>query len=287
MLPDTISALYRDLRDKLDVAGITNADHEARYIIEKRLNLDWGDLIAHGDRTISSEQITVIAQDLENRLSSKPLGRIYGEREFYGLSFKLGDETLEPRPDTEVLVDIALKRFKERGVEPESILDLGTGTGCILITLLHHWHASHGTGVDIASGALAVAQENANHHGVSRRCSWIQSDWCENVTGQFDLIVSNPPYISNQIIGNLAPEVVNHDPILALDGGEDGLQAYKKLFLQISSLLKTDGIALFEIGYDQAEDVLRLAEESGFSCKHVHPDLAGKPRVVEISSGDK
>ena len=265
--------------------GIDVADLEARLILSRRADLGWADIIARPDMDISNKQLNNIESDVSERLKGMPLSRLYGEKQFWGLDFALSPETLDPRPDTEILVEQALKAFK--AAPPITILDLGTGTGCILISLLSEWKQSRGVGVDVSSGALKTAQNNAKTHGVDARASFIQSDWFDSIEGKFDLIVSNPPYIAAEIIPNLSKEVKNHDPILALEGGHDGLQAYKKIFSSLKSHLNPHGKALLEIGFDQREDVARLAEESDFFVKDVHLDLAGKPRVVEISCGDK
>ena len=185
-------------------------------------------------------------------------------------------------------MESALKAYGN--TPPQTVLDLGTGSGCILIALLHEWPKSRGTAVDISGTALEVARENAQQNQVADRIEWIESNWMENLpdAGEgYDCIVSNPPYITNPDIESLAPEVKNHDPILALAGGNDGLQCYKKIIFNLKKNLKSQGKAFLEIGQNQGNDVMRLVEDSGLSVENVHPDLAGIPRVVEISCGDK
>ncbi|MCD8494021.1 MAG: peptide chain release factor N(5)-glutamine methyltransferase [Alphaproteobacteria bacterium] len=218
--------------------------------------------------------------DLQKRLSGMPLGRIYGRRNFYGLEFTLSSGTLEPRADTEVLIDRALDLY--RSTPPVRILDLGTGTGCILLTLLKHWPKSEGVGVDIAHDALETARRNASYHKLTERVSFIEGNWGEGLAGGFDLVVSNPPYIERDVIKSLPDEVRLHDPILALDGGTDGMDAYKVIFSQLPVLLKPEGRALFEIGYDQSRKIERLAEDHGFKVEAIHPDSAGRARVAEV-----
>lgn len=285
-----LSALYKDIKARFKSAGIDSADLDARLIIQKRAGLEWGDIIARPEVIISSEHIQSIEHDVQKRLEGWPVSRLYGEREFWGLKFKLAPETLDPRPDTETIVEIALRRFRDAG--PGRVLDLGTGSGCILIALLHEWKDCRGLGIDKSHRALETARENARANGVAGRALFSCGSWGESLRQgaegvKFDLIVSNPPYIPKSDIGNLSKEVQNHDPILALDGGIDGLDSYKIIFFQLSGLLNKGGLGLFEIGFDQDQDVVRLAEESGLSVKDVHPDLAGLKRVVEISSGDK
>ena len=279
-----LSLLYQDLCTAL---GKTDTPElEARIVLKERTELDWSDVIARPDTEISSDIAQLIDSDVERRLAGEPLSRIYGRREFWGMDFELSSDTLDPRPDTETLVEVALKAYE--GIEPpQTILDLGTGTGCILLSLLKEWPTAHGLGVDKAEGAVKTAQQNAKKHNLRDRATFRIGNWGQGIAQKFDLIVSNPPYIANQIITNLAGEVQNHDPILALDGGKDGLECYRQIFSELFSLLNPGGKAFFEIGFDQKSDLMRLAEESRIRISHVHRDLGGQPRVVEISSGDK
>ncbi|MBL4804252.1 MAG: peptide chain release factor N(5)-glutamine methyltransferase [Alphaproteobacteria bacterium] len=280
--PQTVKDLYKTLKQHM-------SDNDARYVLRKRAGLDYSDLISKPDTYISEEAIQAIKQDLELLQDGKPLSKIYGEREFWGLSFTVTEHTLDPRPDTETLVEAVLKSVDRD--QPLSILDLGTGSGCILISLLSELPHAQGVGVDISESALATAQENAKRNHVAERCSFLLSDWDEKLTESFDIVVSNPPYIASAVIPTLQDSVKKHDPILALDGGEDGLQAYKKIFSCLSRVLKPHGKAYFEIGYDQSETVTRLSRESRFSIVESHADFAGHTRVLEVCpdecSGDK
>ena len=264
-----------------EISKTLKDDFEARLIIEERTSYSWLDIISKPDSIISEAQYCAIMSDVDMRRSGKPLSRIYGRREFWGLEFLISEDTLDPRPDTELIIELALKHFPKD--KPLRILDLGTGSGCILISLLSEFKKSIGYGVDLSFGALKTAKKN----DFTNRANFICGSWLDSISGEFDLIVSNPPYIKNQIIPTLSKEVRNHDPILALDGGNDGLKPYKIIFPHLKNLLNRGGIALFEIGYDQEKDVMRLAEESRFMQRSVHLDLAGNPRVVDISSGDK
>ena len=285
MLPPLLKPLYDSLSKKLESCDPEVATQEARIIIKQRTGFDWSDIIARADLEIGADKLELIKNDLEARLGGKPISRIYGERSFWGLGFKVTEDTLDPRADTETIIERALELYKDN--PPDTILDMGTGTGCILIALLKEFPHAHGTALDISDKALEIAKENSETHGLTDRIEFIQGDWDKNFEKKFDLIVSNPPYISNLDIENLAAEVKNHDPILALDGGKDGLDAYKKIFSRLKNILNDGKIGLFEIGYDQADDVMRLAEIYRFSQRCVHLDIAGQPRVVEISCGDK
>ena len=284
-LPAQLSDLYKHLCQSFTDVDMPTAERDARWIVQVHTGHEWSDIIARPEEAIDSATLQKIEQDLQRRLDGEPISRIYGEREFWGLKFRICPDTLDPRPDTETIIEQALERFKER--LPETILDLGTGSGCVLIALLSEFKEAQGIGIDKSQGALKTARYNAQNNAVEGRAQFFCGDWGSALGQSFDLIVSNPPYISNQVIPTLSREVQNHDPILALDGGKDGLDAYKKIFSEIKSYLKPGGTGLFEIGFDQQKDVMRLAEESGLSVRHVHHDLAGQPRVVDISSGDK
>ena len=201
----------------------------------------------------------------------------------------VNEHTLDPRPDTETLIEAVLKSADRD--KPLSIVDLGTGSGCILISLLHELPMATGRGVDVSEHALSAAKHNAEVNQVAGRCEFIMSNWGEKLNRSYDIVVSNPPYIASDVIPTLEDSVKKHDPILALDGGEDGLQAYKIIFSQLPKILKRDGKAYFEIGYDQSETVARLSRESRFSNIESYADFAGHIRVLELClddpSGDK
>jgi release factor glutamine methyltransferase len=270
--------LQKQLVASLKNAGIAAADQEARIMLEERLALSWADLIAKGDTEVES---TALESDLQKRLAGMPLGRIYGRKMFYGMEFRLSPETLEPRADTEILVDIALQKYKDS--PPAAILDLGTGTGCILLALLKHWPYCRGLGIDKSPEAVQTAGQNAADHGLSPRASFRCGDWAGGLEEPFDLVVSNPPYIESAVIETLSEEVKRHDPILALDGGAEGMGAYETIFSHLPAILKPGGTALFEIGYDQSRKISRLSEDHGFILENIHPDSAGRPRVAELS----
>ena len=253
-------------------------EHDARYVIAKRAGLSHADMIADPDREIEEAHIF---EDLARYKAGKPLSRIYGEREFWGMSFKLSEATLDPRPDTETLIEAVLKRYEDRQ-PPKTILDLGTGSGCILLALLSEFPESKGLGVDISPEALKTAQENAKRLGFSDRADFMCSSWADDLENQFDLVVSNPPYIASDVIPKLEKNVQDYDPIQALDGGKTGLEAYENIFSALPRCLKRGGFAFFEIGFDQEKSTRRLSEESGFLVQNVHRDSTGNPRVVEI-----
>lgn len=279
-----LGELQKIVRDLLAAADIENPTREARWLLAYALAVSDADLIA-GDRLVSDTEMDSVKTIVDRRVGGEPVGRIIGEKDFHGLAFLVTPDVLDPRMDTETLVDAAVTRFKDN--PPRSILDLGTGSGCILIALLHAFPESTGVGADVSREALAVAAANAVRLGVAERAAFAQSDWAESVGGTFDLIVSNPPYISSGDIANLDIGVRDYDPILALDGGFDGLQAYKKIFSQIKNIFSQGGAGFFEVGISQAHDVARLATNEGFLVRGYHADSAGILRVLEIDSGEK
>ena len=280
-----LKALYDTLTARLRAGGIETPDLDARLLIAARTGFGWADILARPEVGVTQEGARALERDARGRLEGMPVSRLLGEREFYGLSFMLGSETLDPRPDTETVVEAARKAFQSQ--PPERILDLGTGSGCLLVTLLHLWPRAWGLGVDRAFGALVLARANATRHAVAARAGFVQGHWGECVDGAFDLIVSNPPYIPNRDIGFLSKEVRNHDPILALDGGKDGLDSIRSVIAEIKKRLAPHGAAFVEIGFGQAPDVARLVEKSGLFPSRTHADLAGVERVFEIRRGDK
>lgn len=256
---------------------------------------EWADVIATPDVVLKDLDRNKIADALTRRLKGEPLSRILGVREFWGLDFHLSPATLDPRPDTETLVRAVLEKFKGKP-PPERILDFGTGTGCILISLLNDWKRqgqTWGLGVDKSPDAIMTARKNAEEHDVGKQASFVCSDWGVVLSAEldleqkFDLIVSNPPYIREDDITNLSSEVIDFDPILALSGGKSGLECYELLFMQMKNFLKPQGCAFFEIGYDQHEEIVRLARKYESRVSEVYSDSAGILRVVEISCGDK
>ena len=223
---------------------------------------------------VEPEILTEYERVLEKRAEHIPLQYITGEQEFMGMKFKVNSNVLIPRQDTEVLVEEVLKEL-----EPDmEVLDLCTGSGCILLSILKNAPTVRGTGSDVSKQAILVAKENAKLHGLE--AEWVRGNLFDNVSGCFDVIVSNPPYIPQGQIPALMPEVQLFEPLQALDGGEDGLDFYRKIAALAPDYLKEGGLLFFEIGCDQAEDVERIMEEQGFAELSVVKDLAGLDRVV-------
>jgi release factor glutamine methyltransferase len=253
----------------------------ARVLVCAALGIDAAALAAHPEILVGDEGGRTLTAYVARRLAREPVARIVGQREFWGMPFELSPETLVPRPETETVVETALRHLGERGAI-RRLLDLGTGSGCLLVALLTELPAAGGIGVDQAQPALAAAKRNADRNGVTARVAFIASDWAAAIDGAFDLIVANPPYIASGVIEGLAHEVQRHDPRLALDGGPDGLSAYRAILADAGRLLAPGALLVLEIGYDQADALPALAEAAGFGVLEVAPDLAGLPRAVAL-----
>ena len=212
------------------------------------------------------------------------MSRILGKREFWGLSFAITPHVLDPRPETETIVEAALSILRDRHKDPLRILDLGVGCGALLCALLTEFRAAYGIGVDISADAAQVARGNLQACGLSLRAEIRVGDWTRSINGPFDLIVSNPPYIPTADLAKLPREVRNFDPWLALDGGIDGLEAYRRILPESTRLLAPGGWLLTELGAGQATDVTAIANQCGFADVRTYQDLAGVDRVVAIRS---
>lgn len=267
--------IYRQGASVLKKAGIEEASLDARLLLEEICDTDRTALYAHGDKELSPEQEKQYLEWINLRAKRIPLQHILGETEFMGLTFLVNEDVLCPRPDTEVLVGEVLKHLHD-GMR---ILDIGTGSGCILLSLLHYSNDCRGVGADISGKALRIAKENAERLSIEQVC-FVESDLFEKVEGQFEIIVSNPPYIKSGDIENLMPEVRDHDPYAALDGGTDGLFFYREITEKAKDYLPGGGMLFYEIGYDQGEAVRRIMEEGGFREVEIVKDFSGFDRVV-------
>jgi len=268
----------RMLAHRLKEAGLRTPALDARILVQAVSGASDMEMIREPGTLMTPAEEERLAGWERRRLAHEPVSRILGSREFWGLPFTVTAETLDPRADSETLVETALELLK--GIERPRLLDLGTGTGCLLLALLHERQDASGVGVDLSEGALAVAASNASALGLSARAGFVESEWTENVEGRFDLAISNPPYIAHGEIAGLAEEVRLHDPMLALDGGEDGFDAYRALARLLPDHLTQGAHAVIELGAGQAEDVAAIFEAAGFGVSRIVPDLAGIPRAL-------
>jgi release factor glutamine methyltransferase len=277
-----IEAARRALAARLQSAGGDSAELDARLLVGHALGLDLTGMISAANRLLTSDESARLETLARRRLAGEPIARILGQKEFWGLPLTLSPATLVPRPDTETVVDLALEMLRTGSANPRPrIADLGTGTGAILLALLSELPDATGIGTDISDEALETATANAQHLGLATRASFIHCDYAAALTGPFDLIVSNPPYVQSGDIANLAVEVRDHDPRTALDGGADGLDAYRALIPQAARILGSNAALVVEAGQGQAAQIEALMTAAGLA-PHEAPraDLAGIPRAV-------
>ena len=278
----TLAEALATARRRLSEAGLADGARDARLLIAGILDLSPTAFVTDGARALDGAQQEAIDRALARRVAREPVHRILGRRAFSRLDLALSPETLEPRPDTEVLVDALVPHATRMVAETGGcrILDLGTGTGAICLALLDLVAGATGVGTDLSPGALETARRNADINGVADRFEAVESDWFAAVTGAFDIIVSNPPYIVRSVIGTLDDEVRLYDPILALDGGDDGLDAYRTIAAGAGDHLRDNGLVAYEIGYDQKDQVTAIMRENGFARIEAVRDFGGNDRVL-------
>jgi release factor glutamine methyltransferase len=285
--PAPVSTLLGALRfaeQQLCAAGIDNPQLDARILTAAALGMKPDALRLAPDRALAPEDEGRIEALVGRRIEGRePVSRILGRREFWSLEFQITPDVLDPRPDSETLIEAALRLFPNRAA-PLDILDLGTGSGCLLLAALGEYPNARGAGVDASAAALAVAGANAERLGFAARAHFRRGDWGRGLEECFDLILCNPPYVAETERAALSPEVARHDPPAALFAGPDGLDAYRNIFPDLPRLLAADGRALLEIGATQAAAVSAIAGAAGLAVVEVRRDLAGRDRCVLLSA---
>ncbi|MBQ8137854.1 MAG: peptide chain release factor N(5)-glutamine methyltransferase [Lachnospiraceae bacterium] len=273
----TIAEIYRSTKDRLSAGGISEPDTEAGLLLEIYLKVSKSDILLNGDREPDAKALEDLEKAVSERLTRRPLWYIVGKAPFMGLEFNVDERVLIPRADTEILVEEALRVLNDGS----RILDMCTGSGCILLSLLKYSNDCKGLGVDLSEGALEVAKSNAALIlGEEADVRFIQSDLFENVEGQFEMIVSNPPYIASDVCDTLMREVKDFEPRMALDGDKSGLVFYEKIIPEAKKRLTIGGNLLLEIGYDQGDAVRNLLEKEGFIEIQIIKDYAHLDRVA-------
>jgi len=277
----TIADALTNAARYLAAAGIHGARAEARLLVGHVLDARPELLVAHPDRVIDAQALSQIQALVSRRADREPMSHLLGRREFWGLDFKVDRRVLDPRPDSETVITAVLACLEDRAAEL-GILDLGTGTGCLLLALLSELPGAQGTGVDMSTGAVAVARDNAASLGFGDRSRFLVDDWAAAINGSFQVIVANPPYVASPDMAALAPEIARFEPMLALDGGPDGFGCYGDLAAAIARLLAPGGFAVVEIGSGQAIEVTEIFSALGLHARHVHRDLAGIERCLML-----
>jgi release factor glutamine methyltransferase len=278
----TVESARRTLTARFRTSAIDTAELDARILVGAALGLDLTGVITAATRPVTAAEAARLEDLACRRLKGEPVARLLGLKEFWGLPLQLSAATLVPRPDTETVVELALEMLRG-GPDPDRprIVDVGAGSGAILLALLSELPGAYGIGTDISATALRTAAANARHLGLARRAAFVACDYVAALSGVFDLIVSNPPYIRSAEIIDLATEVRDHDPLSALDGGSDGLDAYRALVPQAARLLAPGGVLVVEVGHDQSADVERLMMAAGLTLERPpKADLAGTARAV-------
>lgn len=268
--------MRRELAARLRAAGGESPELDARILVEAVADPAAAGLFDPLDEAA----VARLEGYAQRRLAGEPVWRILGEREFWGLPFRLSPATLEPRPDSETLVEAALEILAGRRQDALSVLDLGTGTGCLLIALLSECPRATGLGIDLSPEACETARANAEVNNVADRARFAQGDWTSGLEGSFDLILSNPPYIPAGDIAGLSPGVRDHDPRRALDGGADGLDPYRLFARELPRLLAPGGSVILEIGAGQEAEVVALMQAGGLAFRSARRDLGGHPRAL-------
>jgi release factor glutamine methyltransferase len=265
-------------------AGVPEARREAGSLLAHVLGRDRSFILSHAEDPLPEEHMEVFRDHLQSRGRGKPLQYITGNQEFFGLDFEVTSEVLIPRPETELLIETALKLIPAED-QPPYLCDVGTGSGCIAITLLHERPGARAVAVDISAAALEVAKRNAARHSVTERISFVESDCLSGIDSSkstFDLIVSNPPYVAESALAGLQREVRDYEPRTALAAGPDGLSIIRRLIVEAGSFLKIGGHLLFEIGFDQGAAVDQLIDRNCWRVLEIHQDLQGIPRTVAL-----
>lgn len=277
--PATIGAALDDAARRLDAAGVPESRSDARLLVGHALGVAAEAVLGHPEHAITRGQAERISTLVELRAERRPVARILGVREFWSLPFKVSARTLDPRPDSETVVEAALSVVRDRHA-PLRLLDLGTGTGCLLVALLSELPRARGVGVDICPEACAIARANAAALGLARRASFVAGDWGRGLCGLFDLIVANPPYVPEGGIDELEPEVSMFEPRRSLSGGANGLACYRALAPDLARLLAPAGKAVLEVGDGQASAVRAIVTGQGLAWAASRRDLAGRERCL-------
>lgn len=289
----TLGAALRQATLDLRAAGIDDAGGDARRLLSAALSLSAAQVLARPERPLTSQEAERVGSCIARRAAREPVSRILGERDFYGRSFAISPATLDPRPDSETLIGAVLDLAARAGwlTRPPRILDVGTGSGCLLLTLLAEIPGAVGIGTDISMAALYIARANARRLGVADRAHWLAADALEPIGGTFDILISNPPYIATGEIAGLDAEVRCHDPPSALDGGKDGLRFFHRLLAGMERVV-VDGWVVLEVGHDQADAVAAMlssprgagSRAAGRSEIRFYRDVSGRRRCVAARS---
>ena len=273
--------VYHGIVSRLRDADIATPELDARLLLSAATGVSDVSLISDPERLLDPKQLASLELLVAQRISGRPVSRLLGVREFWGLDFSLNTETLDPRPDSETLIEAVLAQIFDKSA-PLRVLDLGTGTGCLLLALLSEFPNAKGRGVDCSEQAIEAATKNSEGLGLDARSTFQVGDWAAGLDGTYDVIVSNPPYIPTGDLGRLSVEVREHDPAKALDGGTDGLDAYRLILPEMVRLLAPGGYGFLEFGEGQSADIASISQDLGFEVCEIRADLGGVLRVLTV-----
>jgi release factor glutamine methyltransferase len=284
--PVTIADALAAAAARLAAVGVPEPRRDARLLLEHAAGLRREAILAVPERALGVDALAAYQSLVDRRCNREPVSRILGRREFWSLDFRLGPDCLDPRPDSETLVSAVLERLPDRDAAL-SLLDLGTGSGCLLLALLSELPRARGVGIDVSESAVRIARQNARARSLADRARFAVGDWGTALAGKFDVVVCNPPYIGTDEIAGLAPEVACYEPRRALDGGVDGLAAFRAIAPALPGHLSPGGVAALEVGTGQATAVTALLQASGLVAEGVFDDLSGTPRCLVSGLGNR
>ena len=273
-----LKEIQRKLCNNFSIIGIETPELDARIILKEVLSLDDKDLILKESLDISNEMIEKIIAIESRRLNGEPISKIFKKRDFYNSTFLISNDVLDPRPETELIVEIANNFINKN--EVKNILDLGTGSGCILLSVLKENKMINGLGIDISKDAISIAKQNSKKLNLEAQSNFLVSNWMSSVNYKYDLVVSNPPYIASEDIKKLSKSVKIYDPILSLDGGDDGLNSYRLIASDLKRVVSKNALIIIEIGYNQSLQVIEIFKKNNFKLMKKYNDINGLDRVL-------
>jgi len=273
-----LKEIQRKLCNNFSTIGIETPELDARIILKEVLSFDDKDLILKESLDISEEMLEKIITIESRRLNGEPISKIFKKRDFYNSTFVISNDVLDPRPETELIVEIANNYINKN--EVKNILDLGTGSGCILLSILNENRMINGLGIDLSKEAISIAKQNSKKLNLETQSNFLVSNWMSSVNYKYDLVVSNPPYIASEDIKKLSKSVKIYDPILSLDGGDDGLNSYRLIASDLKRIISMNALIIIEIGYNQSLQVIDIFKKNDFKLIKKYNDINGLDRVL-------
>ena len=277
-----LSDLQTAITKKLFDSGIETSSLDSRIILKEVFCFDEKELILNSQLIVTKNKISEADKILARRISGEPVSKIFGKRDFYKSTFLISEDVLDPRPETELIIEIANNFILDKGYK--NFIDLGTGSGCIILSILKDNKSLRAIGIDISNKAINIAQKNCSNLNLEKQATFLVSNWLSKVSGSYDLIISNPPYIPSKDVDALSANVKNYDPLISLDGGEDGLKCYRQIAEDINRVIGKNGRVVLEIGYNQAEDVIKIFESKDFIFLNKYIDINGLDRILTFES---